>query len=315
MIDGTAERPIRPGDHAPALGYLHDLLRGHGYSFVPDPRSDLYRSWCSATSLAVEHFRRSNGLLIHDWAGGDLLRELVSKPAPAAVLGGAYLPLVLDVPFTPILRFVWLTSLFETGGAFQKLNRNTDRCGISIGILQWSQKSGQLHRFLAACAEREPDEWMKIMSDRKILDYTARPDGGVDALGNAGDPDFELTNDPWRSKLETLGGDLAMQRVQLALAAEAYRDELAKLKAYAHAIVSERGFAFLLDLANQFGPGRVQQQYVKAAQPGVSENKILNMLTDVFVGMARLQFQPQVRARREFFLTTNLLSDDGLRTD
>lgn len=312
MGEGSAARPLHPGDHAPAVGYLHDLLRGHGYGFLPDPRSTSWRVWGSAASLAVQDFRRRNGMVMRDWAGGSLLRELINKHAPKAVLGPAYVPLVLDIPFTRILRFVWLTSLFETGGAFQKLNRNTDRRGLSIGILQWSQKSGQLHRFLKVCADREPAEWAKIMEDNIILDYTARPDGGVDAFGKAADPAFELTNDPWRSRLETLGASLPMQRVQLALASETYQAELDKLKAYARSIVSERGFAFLLDLANQFGPGRVEQEYQKASRTGASESNILKTLAEAFVAMARLPFQPQVRARRGFFLATDLLSDDAI---
>jgi hypothetical protein len=310
-VEGTAARPLNPGDYAPAVGYLHDLLRGHGYAFLPDPRSDAYRSWESATSIAVQDFRRKRGLVLRDCAGGDLLRELIARPAPNAVVGGAYVPLVLNTPFSAILRFVWLTSLFKTGAAFEKLNLNTGRCGVSFGILQWSQRSGELHRLLRACAEREPEEWMKTMEDNAVLDYTARPDGGVDGLGNAADPAFDLTEAPWKPRLKALGANLPMQRIQLAFAAESYGAELDKLRVWASAITSERGLAFLLDLANQFGAGRVEQQYRKAAA-GFSESKILKAMEDAFVDMARLQFQPRVRARREFFRTTELLSDDPL---
>ena len=103
-----------------------------------------------------------------------------------------------------------------------------------------------------------------------------------------------------------------MQRIQLALAAEIYRTELARQTGYANGIASERGFAFLLDLANQFGGGRVELQYKLAAQPGVSESGILKRMEDAFTAIARLRFQPQVRARREFFRTTTMLSDQPL---
>jgi hypothetical protein len=117
------------------------------------------------------------------------------------------------------------------------------------------------------------------MGGDTILDYTAKPNGGLDARGFAVDPAFELTKDPWKTRLEALGASLPMQR----------------------------GFAFLLDLANQFGPARVEQQYKLAAQPGVAEAEILKVMEDAFTAIARPQFQPQVRARREFFRTTTLL--------
>jgi hypothetical protein len=261
--------------------------------------------------MAVTDYRRKHGLdPSKDRAGSGLLRDLILRPALKAGLGPAYVPLVLDIAFTPILRFVWLTSLFETGGVFETLNLNTDQCGVSFGLLQWSQKPGQLHKFLEACSTREPAEWVRIIGGNAVLEYTAKPNGGLDSRGWAIDPAFELTKDPWSSKLQALGTSLPMQRVQLALASEVYRVEIARETGYAGKSTSERGFAFLLDLANQFGPPRVEREYTKAAQAGVAEASILKNMEDAFTAMASLQFQPQVRARREFFRTTTLLSDE-----
>jgi hypothetical protein len=313
LAGGPAVRPLFPGDNSPAIGYLQDLLRGHGYRFLPDPRAASWGSYGSETSMAVTDYRRKHGLdPSRDRAGTGLLRDLIIRPALKAALGPAYIPLVLDVAFTPILRFVWLTSLFETGGVFESLNLNTDRCGLSFGILQWSQKPVQLHRFLETCSTREPAEWRRIFGDAAILEYTAKPNGGLDDRGWAVDPAFELTKDPWRSKFQALGASLPMQRVQLDLASETYRAELAREAGYVSPVTSERGFAFLLDLVNQFGPGRVEQQYKRAAQPGVAEAAILEAMEDAFTAIATVQVQPQVRARREFFRTTALLSDDPL---
>lgn len=309
LLAGDASvKPLSPGADVPAVGYLQDLLRGHGYSYLPDPRAASYGSYGPATARAIADYRQTNGLAAADLADSGLLRDLVSRAAPKAGLGPAYVPLVLDVAFTTILRFVWLTSLFETGGVLQTLNLNTDQCGVSFGILQWSQKPGQLHPFLQACRDREPAEWTRIMGGDTILDYTAKPNGGLDARGFAVDPAFELTKDPWKSRLQALGASLPMQRVQLDLAAQTYSAELARETAYASKTTSQRGFAFLLDLANQFGPARVEQHYKQAAQPGVSEAEILKAMEDAFTAIARPQFQPQVRARREFFRTTALLT-------
>jgi hypothetical protein len=318
LAGNPSVRPLFPGDNAPAIGYLQDLLRGHGYRFLPDPRAASWGSYGPETSMAVTDYRRKHGLdPSKDRAGSGLLRDLIIRPALKATLGPAYIPLVLDAAFTPILRFVWLTSLFETGGVFETLNLNTDQCGLSFGILQWSQKPGQLHKLLEACSTREPAEWTRIIAGgsaaaNAILEYTAKPNGGLDARGWAIDPAFELTKDPWRSKLQALGTSLPMQRVQLSLASESYRAELARETAWASKTTSERGFAFLLDLANQFGPGRVEQHYKLAAQPGADEAAILQAMEEAFTAIASLQFQPQVRARREFFRTTTLLSDQGI---
>jgi hypothetical protein len=313
LAGNPSVRPLFPGDNAPAIGYLQDLLRGHGYRFLPDPRASAWGLYGPETSMAVTDYRRKNGLdPSKDRVGSGLLRDLIIRPAPKSTLGPAYIPLVLDVAFTPTLRFVWLTSLFETGGVFEKLNLNTDQCGLSFGVLQWSQKAGQLHEFLKACSTREPAEWVRIIGSTALIEYTAKPNSGLDDRGWAIDPAFELTKDPWRSKLQALGTSLPIQRVQLDLASESYRAELARQTGYASKTTSERGFAFLLDLANQFGPDRVEQHYQLAAQPGVAEGAILKAMEDAFTAIARPQFQCQVRARREFFRTTTLLSDQPL---
>jgi hypothetical protein len=218
----------------------------------------------------------------------------------------------MNIPFTQTLRFLWLTSLFETGGCFSKLNLNTDGSGISFGILQWSQKAGRLHEVLQACYAREPAEWTAIMGGTAILDHTAKPGGGVDAQGDSIDPAFELTKDPWKSKLDALGASPAMQRIQVDLASQAYQNQLAVVQAYTPALRSERALAFLLDLANQFGSGRVEQHYKSAAANGATEAEIMKQLEDAFTAIALPQFQPQVRARREFFRATPLLSDQTL---
>ncbi len=310
LLAGDASaQPLTPGAKAPAVGHLHDLLRGHGYSYLADPRASQYSAYGPATTRAISDYRRNNGLAAAPAADTALLRDLVSRPAPKGGIGPAYVPLVLDTAFTSIHRFIWLTTLFETGGAFQTLNLNTDACGVSFGILQWAQKPGQLHRILQGCHHRDPVEWSRIMPDDTVLAFTAKPNGGVNTKGLALDPAFELTKGPWKSRLQALGASRIMQRVQLDLASETYSAELARERTYVLPTTSERGFAFLLDLVNQFGPGRVEQHYKDAAKTAASEADILQTLENVFVAIARPQFQPQVRARREFFRTTKLLSD------
>jgi peptidoglycan hydrolase-like protein with peptidoglycan-binding domain len=146
LIPGVAEAfPAR------SVGYLQELLRGHGYNSLPDARGPAYGVYGPSTRLAVTDYRRRNGL------------------------------------------------------AAGTLNLNTDQCGVSFGILQWSQKPGQLHVILQACCTREPAEWERIMGGTSggtgILDHTAQWNGGVDTRGSSIDPRFELTEDPGKPGL------------------------------------------------------------------------------------------------------------------
>jgi hypothetical protein len=315
-IDGllaadNSVQPLSSGTHVPAVSYLQDLLRCHGYSYLPDPRASYYGTWGLTTTRAVTDYRCRHALAPGSAADSAFLHDLIQRPAVQPQLSPAYLPLVLGTAFTPVLRFVWLTSLFETGGLFAKVNLNTDQCGASFGILQWSQKAGQLHNFFHACSTRQPVAWQTIMGTQAqaLLDYTARPNGGLDPRGFALNPAFELTKDPWKTRMDALGVSRTMQQVQLELASETYQTALSNIKSWTHEGTSERAQAFLLDLGNQFGSARVQHHYEEAAQPGIPESEVLQELEDTFTALARPQFQLQVRARREFFRTTPLLSE------
>jgi hypothetical protein len=312
LLSGEAAiQPLRSGAKGLAVGYLQDLLRGHGYVFLPDPRSPAYGVFGLSTCHAVTDYRRKHGLPAGDSADSSVLGDIVARVAAKAVIGPAYVPLVLDRQFSAVTRLIWLTSLFEANGQLGKLNLNTDRCGVSFGVLQWAQKPGRLHELLEAFCTRQPAEWARIMGQTSIVRHTAKPNGGLDGRGYSVDPNFELTKDPWKTRLEALGASMAMQRVQIDLASEVYTGELRRVRGYAQEIQSERGLAFMLDLANQFGAGRVEQQYKLAVTQGESEPGILKKLEDIFTNIALPQFRPQVRARREFFRTTTLLSDSA----
>ncbi len=200
------------------------LLRGHGYNLLPDPRVPWYGKYGLSTSHAVADYRRKNGLPAADCADSALLKDLVQRPAPKRAEYPAYVTLVMNVLFTPITRFVWLTSLFETGGAFgpaQPQHRSVRRFLRNSAMVAEARSTAQT-------ASHVPDTKSPpngriiggIAGSTAILDHTAKPNGGVDAKGNSIDPDFELTKDPWKSRLLALGASPAMQTVQLDLASD-----------------------------------------------------------------------------------------------
>jgi hypothetical protein len=310
MADDPSVASLKQGDTGTPVEYLQDLLRGHGYSVLPDPRVPGYGSFGQLTQRSLSGYCQNHGLDANAGVTSAVLRDVITRRAEAATLSPAYLPLVLHQPFTSITRFIWLSSLFETRGEFCTLNLNTDRCGVSFGILQWAQRPGQLHTILEACATQAPGAFSAIMGEMEVLNYTARLNGGLNPAGWALDPAFELTKDPWKTKLLQLGADPAIQRVQLSVASSSYQTQLDRIEAWPGPAKSDRLQAFLLDLINQFGPGRVASEFEKLA--GSSEAIIMQKLEDTFTALARPEFQAQVRARREFFRTTPLLSDAPL---
>src|ERR1700691_2703398 len=109
-IDGllageSSVQPLTPGANSSSVGYLQELLRGHGYNSLPDARGPSYGIYGPSTRQAVTDYRRKNGLAAGERADSALIGDLVRRAAPHAVLGPAYVPLILNVPFAPIVRF------------------------------------------------------------------------------------------------------------------------------------------------------------------------------------------------------------------
>jgi hypothetical protein len=81
-------KPLFPGVNSTAVGYLQDLLRGHGYAFLPDPRATTYGLYGSETRLAISAYGQKHSLNGNkDPAGSGLLRDLIIRPAPSIWTG------------------------------------------------------------------------------------------------------------------------------------------------------------------------------------------------------------------------------------
>ncbi len=81
---------------------------------------------------------------------------------------------------------------------------------------------------------------------------------------------------------------------------------------YAPDIRSERGIAFMLDVANQFGDGGLKKLYQHVHQPDMKEFDILDAIADESIERMPDKFKQGVRARRDGFLETARLSDDAV---
>ena len=107
---------------------------------------------------------------------------------------------------------------------------------------------------------------------------------------------------------------MSLQRVQIALAIAAFERSIALLQTFAPEIRSERGIAFMVDVANQHGDAGAESIFEKVRKPGLTEAELLAAMTEESVARVRTQFGDgaeveSTRARRTAFQTTELLSD------
>src|SRR5262249_362344 len=149
--------------------------------------------------------------------------HLAKAPARSAVISTAYAAFVLSLECTGLMRLATITMQLEGGGRFNAANWNTDRCGLSFGLIQWAQKPGRLHELLAAWQRANPARFVEILGGgdaetaHGLLGHTAGPLGGIDrASGLTVDPRYDLIGEPWRSRFLAAGHDVDFQRVQVA---------------------------------------------------------------------------------------------------
>jgi hypothetical protein len=317
----SAAVPIarRDSDKA-AVGVLQDLLIGHGAA-LPGILGQNRGEFGPKTEAALKGFQAEHTGHISGQLDSDTLRALAQEPAPFPIAAQGYLALVLDLPWTGFTRLVALTAQFEAAGKFIARNRNTDRAGLSFGILQWAQKPGRLNGLLRAFERAQPNKFVEILGggDRTLasglIAHTGKPNGGVTPLGHTTDPAFDLVNDVWISRFVAAGRDTGWQKTQVAEAIAAYRESYHVIRTCAPAVHSERALAFLLDLANQHGNGGLRNICAKCRTNGVAEAVFLQATQDESVRRLKAQFgDPSNEAmstekRRNSFRTSPVLSD------
>ncbi len=305
---------------ADAVGVIQDCLIGHGYKGIPGILGTARGTFGPRTSASLSDFQRTHGLADSGSVDAATLRAFVQSDWVVPFACAAYVALVLDLDCGGVTRLVSLTSQFEGAGRFAAINRNTDHAGLSFGLIQWAQKPGRLHELLLAFRARQPALFVDVFGggDRAVADglieHTAKPSGGVDANGNTTDPRFDLVGDVWVQRFTDAGRRKELQRVQIDVASADFGKSLAKLHAFAPAIRSERGIAFMLDLANQHGDAGAQDILRKVTQPGITEKALLQAIEEESVSRVRRQFGEgdnvvSTRNRRQAFRTSPLFSD------
>lgn len=315
---------IVPGDgDRAAVGAVQELLRSHGFTRLPDMRHSSYGTFGPLTRQSVLAYRAQAGLGEEARVDCALLGNLLTREPATPLANRCYLTQVLNFEWTPLLGVMCLAALSESGGRFDCLNLNTDRCGLSFGIIQWAQRPGRLHEILAAFRAEAPETLEEIVGGAAevegLLAHTARTNGGVNrATGETLDPRFDLVREPWAGRFRAIGRNRRLQAVQVRTAMEAFRTSLERLKREAKGITSQRGYAFVLDLANQHGNAGALAIYRAVAKPGMGEAEILAAMEKESVRRVAAQYgktsaeAASTASRRELFRTMPWLSDSGV---
>jgi hypothetical protein len=246
-------------------------------------------------------------------------------PATTPIVSRPYTSLVLDVAYTGLLPLAAVTMQFEGGGRFAAANRNTDQAGLSFGLIQWAQKPGRLHELLQLFQRADAARFTAVFgagdaaAGAGLLAHTAKPNGGIDpASGQTTDPRFDLIAEPWRGRFLAAALDTMFQRVQLTGCVQAFTASARKIRATMPIVATERGLAFMLDVANQFGDGGAHAVATTVLRQGMDEAAFLRAVQDESVARVERQHGAgsdealSTRNRREAIRTTRLLSDAAL---
>jgi hypothetical protein len=305
-----------------ATGVVQDLLAGLGVAGMPGRLDGSHGLFGPKTTAAVSQFQQDHGLQASGKVDAATLQAMISAPAvkPTANLG--YLTLVLDFGSTAMLRVMSLTTLFEGAGRFGALNLNTDKAGLSYGLIQWAQKPLRLNELLRAFQSSQASLYETIFGDgdaaraNGLIKHTAKPRGGTNGDGSTTDSAFDLIREPWAGRFRRAAQDKLMQAAQVDTALDAFNASFRGMRAFATQIQSERGVAFMLDVANQHGDGGAKSIFQAVARPGITEPDLLIAIEEESVRRVSAQFggpgsneARSTRNRREAFRTTPLLSD------
>jgi hypothetical protein len=318
--DGTAS-PVAPSDRE-SVAAVQALLIGHGYNRLPTMLARDCGVYGPQTIGALQHFQTTRGLAMTGNVDGATLRALAQVPAISPVMSTAYAAFVLEIAFTSLLRPATMSMQLEGGGYFTAANWNADRCGLSFGLIQWAQRPGRLRELLLAFQGADPDRFVRIFGGgdgsvaRGLLTHTGSANGGVDKVtGQTTDSRYSLIAEPWRSRFLAAGRDPVFQRAQVTAALAAFQTSATRIHDTMPLVTSERGLAFMLDVANQFGDAGAHAIATVVAAPGMAESAFLVAVGQQTVARVARQYgaaSAEARAtskRRDVLRTTPWLAD------
>ena len=187
---------------------------------------------------------------------------------------------------------------------------------LFFGLMSWGLKDGSLKNILERFQNEQPETFVQIFGDgdaskaQRLIAYTAQ-------RGQNADPEFNLTDESWIGRFQKAAQNPQLQAVQLKAFNDINLKYLNELSAIAPNVKTERGIAFLLDIAYQMGVTSAKKAIEEAQHEPIAQNEseFLRRLKDITMKRVQRFGQPIVRAverRRQLFLTTPILSDQEL---
>lgn len=318
LLAGRVVAPIAQTEtDREAVAIVQDLLTCQGFGSLPGLLSPQRGMFGSRTVQSITAFQNSCSLPANGQVDRATLEKLISRTAPDPRATQAYLTLVLGNSYSGMYRVLSLVAQMEGVGRFAALNRNTDGAGLSFGLIQWAQGPGRLVDILKAFRDAARDSFVNIFGAgdpalaADLITHVSRKNGGVmKDNGVTTDPDFDLVAGRWIERFQQAAVLPLYQAVQVRTAVMAFQKSRAAIQAYAPQLASERAVSFMIDVANQYGDAGVKDLYQTVTQAGMTEMDLLEAIADESVRRIAAKFKVGVRARRDVFLNTRLLSDE-----
>lgn len=175
-----------------------------------------------------------------------LLGGLILLSPPARALEQRVMETIKDW----VANAIFAVAKHEGGGRYDALNANKDGAGVSYGLVQWTQTSGNLGRLLAEMHRRAPEEFARVFgpSYRQVLDVTAR--GSLDPVDGS-----SLWKGPWPARFAAAAKIEAFRGAQVWMAMKGDHMQAAIANARRLDVATERGVALCFDRAIQQGAG------------------------------------------------------------
>lgn len=187
-----------------------------------------------------------------------------------------------------IRRSMELVSSHE--GQYDSLNLNRDNAGLSMGILQWPQRTGGLGLLLAQMHHRDPKRLRELLGPayETVLQVTAKK-LLVPVEGK------QLWQEPWIQRFRALGREPVFQQVQRELAQKGEWMEAALDATRSMGVWTERALVLTYDTSVQQGPGFVRQTALKVRQEFAQKTVPGTVILSRFAELASAHFRRNTR--------------------
>lgn len=188
-----------------------------------------------------------------------------------------------------VRRIIQRVSAHE--GRYDSLNLNTDGAGLSMGILQWSQRTGQLGKLLTAFHAHDSAKFTAVFGPRAASLLAHTVSGSLAPLEGA-----LLWHSPWKERFTQAGAYEPWQRVQDQLAAAGEHMRAAEQCAALLGIRTERAMVLFFDRAVQQGQNgavRIARELAARLQGSTMPGgKILNEFAEACANRFRRSQKP-----------------------